>query len=138
MEEKALRNDYDFGEVDGRILLELSISLDQFKTETVRQTTDILSMIGDVGGFMGAFTMLISVVGAFFSDLYFKASITENFYIRALSSKELKDRKVERVNDLKGMFKLIKFNAILLILDPIICFFARFGICKRLSCRKRT
>lgn len=84
--EKILRNDYELGEVDGRILLELTITLDQFRTETSRQTTNILSMIGDVGGFTGAFTMFISVVGAFFSNLYFKASIIENFYIRALSS----------------------------------------------------
>ena len=76
-----MEDDYIEGEIDGRILLEMTLSLDQFKTETVRQSTDVLEMIGDVGGFLGAFTMFIAVIGSFFSELFFKASITENFYI---------------------------------------------------------
>ena len=86
-----MKDDYQEDEIEGKILLEMSLSLDQFKTETVRKSTDILEMIGDVGGFLGAFTMLIAVVGAFFSELFFKANITENFYVRALSQEKVKD-----------------------------------------------
>ena len=79
-----MEDDYEEDEIEGKILLEMSLSLDQFKTETVRKSTDILEMIGDVGGFQGAFVILTALVGSFFSELFFKASITENFYIRAL------------------------------------------------------
>ena len=90
----------------------MSLSLDQFKTETIRKSTDILEMIGDVGGFLGAFTFLIAVVAAFFSELFFRASITENFYIRALSQEEVKDKKVQNIKDIKSMFKIMKFSTV--------------------------
>ena len=137
-EGKKLEDDYEEDEIEGKILLEMSLSLDQFKTETVRQSTDILEMIGDVGGFQGAFIMLTAIVGAFFSELFFKASITENFYIRTLSAQELKDKKVKSIKDMKSMFKVIKFSTVQLFLDPIISCIAPLRVCNKLSCRKRT
>ena len=61
-------------------------------------------MIADVGGFLGAFTILISFIGTFFSEFFFRASVTENFFIRALSQEEIKDKKVHNVKDIISMF----------------------------------
>lgn len=88
----------------------MTLNLEQFETESSRSTMDLLSMLGNAGGFVGAFNKYVGMLGSFFSGLFLKANITENFFIRALSKAEVGDKKVDQINDLKSMFELIKFS----------------------------
>ena len=107
---KLLLDDYRFNNISGKILLEMTLNLEQFETETSRSTMNLLTMIGNAGGFVGAFNNYVGMLGSFFSALFLKANITENFFIRALSRAEVGHKKVENISDLKSMFEIIKFS----------------------------
>ena len=93
------------------------MSLDQFQTTTERYSTDILEWLGDIGGFQGAITLVIAVLGQFFSSKMYALDIAKNFFIRALSKKELKKKKklikkgkIDDLEKLKSMFDTIKIS----------------------------
>jgi hypothetical protein len=87
-------------------MLEVVLSLDQFETSTVRASTDILEFLGDVGGFLGAVSMLTGTLGTFFSSNMFVHNVAKTFFIRALSKHELKKKKVVKkgkIDDLENL-----------------------------------
>jgi len=107
---KLLLDDYMVSDIQGKILLEMTLNLEQFETESSRSTMNLLAMLGNAGGFVGAFNKYVGMLGAFFSGLFLKANITENFFVRALSKAEVGDKKVDQISDLKSMFEVIKFS----------------------------
>ena len=124
-------------------MLEIVLSLDQFQTTTVRQSTDVLTFLGDVGGFLGAIQILTTFIGTFFSSNMYIQNITESFFIRALSKQEVKRKKVikkgkiDDLENLKEMFEKINISFTYLFLDPILNFMVPLSCCKNLPCRKR-
>lgn len=76
-----LYDDYGRNVVKGKILFELTLIVDTFKTETERKATKVFDFLGDVGGFAAAFQGILSVIGSFFSSQFLAKSIAENLYI---------------------------------------------------------
>ena len=68
--------------VEGKILTEFILKLDQFKTENKRDATKVLGFLGDVGGFAAAIELVFSVIGSYFSSRYLAASIASNLYVQ--------------------------------------------------------
>ena len=124
--------------------MEFTLSLDQFETSTVRISTDFLSYLGDVGGFLGAISILTGTIGTFFSSSMFVQNVAQNFFLRALSKQELKKKKaikmgkIDDLEKLKGMFTTINISFFWLFIDPFLNFLVPFSCCKSLPCRKRT
>tara|TARA_B110000285_G_scaffold122375_1_gene138360 strand:+ start:82 stop:264 length:183 start_codon:yes stop_codon:yes gene_type:complete len=59
--------------VEDRIIYEVTLELDQFKSTVQRGATQFYDFLGDVGGFQGAFTSIFAIIGGFFSSRFFKA-----------------------------------------------------------------
>lgn len=51
-----------------KIILELQLSLGSFKSSNVRQSNDVLDMLGDVGGFHQAISFFVFLFGEFFAS----------------------------------------------------------------------
>jgi len=64
-------DDYEEGVIFDKVLYEIDIGLDYFKSQSFRQSTGLLDMLGDVGGFFGAFDVMISILAVFFSAKFF-------------------------------------------------------------------
>ena len=73
--EKNYLDDYESGVIENKILLEVQLELDAFKTESLRTSTQILDFLGDVGGFYQALDLIIFLAAEYFSARYFLASI---------------------------------------------------------------
>ena len=139
---KNFLDDYGFGALDKKIMLEVVLSLDQFQTTTVRYSTNFLMLLGDVGGFQGAMVLFFGGIGAFFSSMMFTQDIANNFFIRALNQKEIKKKKLKKgkiddLDKLKNLFKTINISFSQLFLDPIFSLIVPFKCCKNLPCRQR-
>ena len=61
--------------VEGKILAEFILKLDQFKSDNKRTATKILEFLGDVGGFAGAIEGVFALLGTYFSSRYLASSI---------------------------------------------------------------
>ena len=74
----------DYGElvVDGKILTEFILKLDQFKSANKRESAKVLDFLGDVGGFAAAIEGVFVVFGTYFSSSYLAASIASNLYVQ--------------------------------------------------------
>ena len=125
-------------------MLELVLSLDQFQTWTERSSPNILDFLGDVGGFVGAISILTAAIGQFFSEQFYKLHIAKNFFIRALSKEEEQQqigvsssRKALTPEKLKSFFKKIDISSFQLLFDKFFNLLVPFRCCKSLSCRKR-
>ena len=67
--------------MEGKILTEFILKLDQFKSENKREATKVLGFLGDVGGFAAAVEGVFSLIGSYFSSKYLAASIASNLYV---------------------------------------------------------
>ena len=61
--------------------LNLQIKLDSFKTVNVRSTTEILDLLGDIGGFNDAVTSIFALAGAFFSSRFVTAALAKDLFM---------------------------------------------------------
>ena len=76
--------------IPNKILLEMKLELDQFKTTTQRDSTNFFDWLGDWGGLQQALGIGIGIISQYFSEKYFNKSIAEKLFIRQKSSKKLK------------------------------------------------
>ena len=72
---KQLFDEYGRNVAKGKILFELVLKLDTFKSETRREATKVFDYLGLVGGFYAALEGILWVIGAFFSSRFFASSI---------------------------------------------------------------
>ena len=86
---KHYKDYYEEGVILDQILGEISLTLDSFKTETKRESTQILDYLGDIGGFEAAIQMFFVIVGEYFSARYFMSSIAKTLFIRKKNKKEV-------------------------------------------------
>ena len=86
---KYYKDYYEEDVIEDQILGEISLTLDSFKTETKRGSTEILDYLGDIGGFVAAIQMFFVIVGEYFSAKYFMSSIAKTLFIRKKNKKEV-------------------------------------------------
>ena len=65
------KDNYEKGIINDRILYQLTLTQDQFKTTSQRHSTQILDLFGDLGGFYQAIDILIFVFGEYFAAKLF-------------------------------------------------------------------
>jgi len=71
---------YEKGVIKDKILLEIVLQLDPFKTESLRTSTQILDLLGDLGGFYQALDLMVFMFAEFFSAKFFLAKISGDLY----------------------------------------------------------
>ena len=86
---KHYRDFYEVGVIQDQILYEISLTLDSFKTETKRESTQFLDYLENIGGFEASMQMFFVVVGKYFSARYFASSIAKTLFIRKKNKNEL-------------------------------------------------
>ena len=79
--EKKYLDNYEAGVVENKILIEIELQLDAFKTESLRTSTQILDFLGDIGGFYQALDLIIFMAAEYFSARFFLASIASSLYM---------------------------------------------------------
>ena len=89
MEHKYLEN-YEAGLFDDKIMLEVVLQLDPFKTISRRSSEGVLTFLAKLGGFKNALNLIVGWIGSYFSGKLFMASISKNLYKRKLSKSERK------------------------------------------------
>ena len=67
---------YERGLITDRILYQIQLAQDQFKTISERQSTQLLDYVGDLGGFYQAIDILIFAIGEYFAAKFFIQSIS--------------------------------------------------------------
>ena len=72
---KNYLDDYEAELFEDKMLLEVTLQLDPFKTISERVSTSILDYLGDLGGFYQAVDLMVFMIGQFFSSKLFIASI---------------------------------------------------------------
>ncbi len=82
---------YEKGIINDRILYQLTLGQDQFKTVSQRTSTQILDLFGDLGGFYQAIDIFIFIFGEYFAAKFFLQSISNKLYIQKKSAEELED-----------------------------------------------
>ena len=90
---KNYLDDYEGGLFQDKMLLEVTLQLDPFKTISERISTSILDYLGDLGGFYQAIDLLVFMIGQFFSSRLFIASIASKLYSKKNSPDEMKIKK---------------------------------------------
>lgn len=86
---KSYIDNYDEGVITDQILGEITLNLDSYKTETQRESTQVLDLLGDIGGFEAAIQMIFVLVGEYFSAKYLMTSIARTLFIRKKNNKEV-------------------------------------------------
>jgi len=64
-------NDYEAKVIQDKIIVEIQLALDSFKTTVVRSSTSILDLLGDLGGFYGSIGIVVFLFGEYFSEKFF-------------------------------------------------------------------
>ena len=64
-------NDYEINVIQEKIILEIELALDSFKTTVTRSSSSILDLLGDLGGFYGSIGIVVFLFGEYFSDKFF-------------------------------------------------------------------
>jgi hypothetical protein len=70
------QHSYSYAMMKDKILLEISLELDQFETKTQRDSTDIFEWLGDIGGLQLVMEVVLGTVAQFFSAKYMSKEIT--------------------------------------------------------------
>ena len=83
--DRGYLDDYEANLFRDKILFEVVLQLDPFKTTSERLSINVLDFLGDLGGFYQAIDLLVFLFGQFFSAKLFIASISSTFYYRKLS-----------------------------------------------------
>ena len=81
---------YEAGLFDDKILLEVVLKLDPFKTTTRRTSEGVLTFLAKLGGFKNALNLIVGWIGTYFSGKLFMASISKNLYTKKLTKSERK------------------------------------------------
>ena len=83
--------------------------------------------------------MLFAFIGSYYSGMLQKQFIAQNVYVRKKTPQEMKNVLTtdDGVSHVKEMYTNIKISVTNLFLDPIICMFIPFSVCKNFSCRRR-
>ena len=87
---KNYLDDYEAGFFQDKMLLEVILVLDPFKTISERISTSILDYLGILGGFYQAIDIMVFMIGQFFSSRMFIASIASRLYFKKNSKDEMK------------------------------------------------
>ena len=77
---KSYLDDYEAGVIPDKILIEIQLQLDPFKTTSTRSSTQFLDFLGDIGGFYQALDLVIFMAAEYFSAKFFLASIASTLY----------------------------------------------------------
>ena len=80
---------YELGLINDRILLEIAVAQDAFKTISMRSSTKILDFIGDIGGFYGSVDLFIFLIAEYFSAKFLMQSVSNSMFIRKKTSSEI-------------------------------------------------
>ena len=72
---KPFDEDFQMGVIDQRILYQLVLTQDMFKSASDRSSSQILDFIGDIGGFYQAIDLLIFGLGQYFAAKFFIQSV---------------------------------------------------------------
>lgn len=112
-----------------KILMEISIELDQIETKTQRDTADIFEWLGDIGGFQLIMEILLGSIAEYFSSKFLAQGLAKKLYVFKFP-KEKKFSEKER-------FQEIKISTLQLFTDPVINMLLPFKSCGSFSCRKR-
>lgn len=83
-------DDYEEGVVTEKILLELILRLDSFKTVSKRYSVGALDLLGDLGGFYQFLDISIFMFAEFFAAKFFIQSIARELYKRKKTPDERK------------------------------------------------
>lgn len=119
-----------------KVMLEINLQLDQFKTVTNRGSTDVFGYLGDIGGLYGTLEIFMIIVSGYFSAKFFRQGVANTVYKYQKSKIEIDSHKHE-TDDISCKFKDIKISTLDLFIDPIFCFLCPLRCCRTISCRKR-
>ena len=89
---------YEFGVIKERILLEIELKLDPFIKKSQRSSTEILDLLGDIGGFYATADLFLFLLGGYFSNVFYKAAIAKDFYLKKVQNSLAKTFKDEPLN----------------------------------------
>ena len=70
-QEFLFRSAYSHDMMPNRILLEINLELDQFKSTTSRVSNDIYEMLGDVGGLQQVLWIAVGIFAEYFSSKFY-------------------------------------------------------------------
>ena len=104
---KAYSDEYDPYVVEDKILFEIKMELDGFKTTNVRTSTQILDFLGDIGGFYQALDLIVFMLGQYFSSKFFVLSIAKKMHQIKMSQSTkciIPTHKVASINDKRRDF----------------------------------
>ena len=93
---KIYSDEYEFGLIDDKILYEIVLGQDLFKSESFRSSTKILDFLGDIGGFYATVDIMLFLFGNYFSAKFFFNSIANSLYIRKKTKSELAGTKLKK------------------------------------------
>ena len=77
--------------LESKIFLELKFAMGSFKTSNIRQSTDVLDMMGDIGGFHQSVSFFVFLFGEFFATQFFLQSIAHSLFLQKRSAIEIEE-----------------------------------------------
>lgn len=89
---------YELGVIKNKILLEVELGLSSMKKNTERETTTLLDMLGDVGGFQGALDLLFYMLAEYFAAKFFLQAMASALYMRRKTPEEMEQEEYEGGN----------------------------------------
>ena len=62
--------------------MEIELKLSPFVKKSQRESTQILDLLGDIGGFYATVDIFLFLVGGYFSNRFYMAAIAKDFYLK--------------------------------------------------------
>ena len=96
---KVLYSDYyELNVIPDKIIVEIELKLNPFVKKSQRITTQLLDLLGDIGGFYATADLFLFLFGGYFSSRFYQAAIAKDLYF-----KKVNDSKGDPINESKRL-----------------------------------
>ena len=62
--------------------MEIELKLNPFVKTSQRESTQILDLLGDIGGFYATVDLFLFMIGGYFSNRFYMAAVAKDFYLK--------------------------------------------------------
>ena len=95
--------------------MEIELKLSPFIKMSQRESTQILDLLGDIGGFYATVDLFFFLIGGYFSNRFYMAAIAKDFYLK--KTEKAQKSGIKGIKKLKGQ-KNFKEDPVNILNDP--------------------
>ena len=82
--------------------MEIELKLNPFVKTSQRESTQILDLLGDIGGFYATVDLFLFMIGGYFSNRFYMAAVAKDFYLKKTDASLKKNPSTAKLKSLQN------------------------------------